>query len=942
MFIVQKRGFALPTILIASSVMMIVLVVAIQAVVATSGALQSQRLSLLAREASESGMAMARACLTQSDNVVTWTGKSLRPWTNCNGDIADSSWPCASAPNGDSRCWLVYQTDVRTSFTVPAPTTATDGRTRNITSTAVVEQIRASTGQAWRSTSYAGSAQSTPLNVSKISTGRDFACSLLTNAQLYCWGYNVQGVLGPSVDPNVSSPSRLDTTAAFAGRTITSISEGSFSANHMCAVASNEAYCWGGNIYGQLGDGSADGSFRTSPEPVKVASGGSEVMPANAVTEVVVGDSGSCAIASGRAYCWGDNTYGQLGNNNSSMTYSAKPVAVSMPAGTVTDISYTQHTVCAIMTARVYCWGNNQWNQIGDGTNANRYAATLVGGVIASRTATVVQTSHATTCTIASNEVYCWGIGGEGALGDGAASSSNVPLKVANGAGSSLNGKTPTKLSAGFHYNCALTSDGRVSCWGLNGAAAQLGTGSFGGNRNYPTEVSGLAAIGNATELSSANDKSCVVISASTYCWGSLYDGQRRFGVTTPTAVTDSSGPLNGKTINAVATGGPTSCATATDGTTACWGSNNNGTVGDGTTTNRTVPTAVTGGSFTGKTVSSITVGDNGACVIANAEFWCWGQNSAGKAGDGTQGDKLSAVRVSTAGVLSGKTPQRAAVSVGGVSCGVANGAPHCWGGYASAPRATLLGNNTLVQANGAYFTTTPVAVFQESGFLSGKTVTDMSNGTQLCVVASGVLYCWGTNDMGQLGINSASAGSSKPVAVLAEAGVLSGKTVTKVATGRQFGCAATSEPNVYCWGYNLDGQYGNNTRASSLKPVLVTTTGSSDLVGKTPTKLTAGKAHVCAVTTENKLYCWGYNALGQLGDGTNISRFTPMQVQGPLASLNVTDVSAQDYSTCAVASGKAYCWGSNDYGQVGNGTSQVSAAPSPGRSLKLPPFLTY
>jgi alpha-tubulin suppressor-like RCC1 family protein len=940
---VKKSGFALPTILIASFVMLAVLVVAVQSVVAIAMSLQSQHLNQLAKEASDSGIAMARACLKASDNQVTWVGSELRPWTDCSGNPINNSYTaCQTDSASSANCWVSYEDDVRATFTVPQPTIASDGRTKQINSNAVVQQIRSSTGLPWRTTNGSSRAQSGSLNVVRVSTSRSFACSLLDNGQLYCWGYNFQGSMGPSATSDISAPSRVDTAAAFSGKTITSITEGGFSAGHMCAVASNEAYCWGSNTYGQLGDGNGNGLFAMSPEPVKVANGTGEVMNGRVVTEVVTGDSGSCAIAGGRVYCWGDNTYGQLGNG-SAVAYSAKPVAVSgIPtSSTVTDISYYQHTVCAVASGTVYCWGWNQWLQVGDGTNTNRSTAVAVGGLLSGRTATVVQTSHATTCAIANNEVYCWGVGGEGALGNAANGDASTPVKVANGAGTALNGKIPTKLSAGFHYNCALTSEGRVYCWGLNGGSGALGRGTFGGTTNVPLEVSGLAAIGQATYISSSRGQSCVVIDASTYCWGELYDGQERLGVQSPTAVS-TSGVLSGKTITHIAAGGPSACATASDGVIGCWGSNNNGTLGNNSNTNSSVPVQVSQSSGLTGAASDISIGDNTVCALANGAFWCWGQNAAGKAGDGTQGDKLIPARVSTTGVLSGRTPQQILSPSGGVPCGVATGTTHCWGGYASAPRASLLGNNMIQQANGGYYSTTPVTVTQESGVLSGKTVTALSGNTQICALTSeGRVYCWGTNEMGQLGINTSSAGSSKPVAVYTETGVLAGKTVNAIANGTNFACVSTTEPNIYCWGYNFDGQFGNSSRESSLKPVLVTTSASA-LKGKAITKLSAGRSHVCALAG-TELYCWGYNALGQVGDGSNTTRYTPVRINGgAIGSAAVTDVSLNDYSTCAVANGRAYCWGSNDYGQVGNNASQLSASPTPTRSLRIPPLLQY
>ena len=950
---VKEGGFALPTVLIASAVMLIILVVVLQSVVSVTVSLQSQRMAQFSKEASSSGITMARACLVESENVVTWAGKELTPSTDCAGNTLYTSCNNATTAATDARCWVTLQGELRSTFSVPEPTIAADGKTKQIASNASVERVRSSTQTAWRTIRSTTRAQAGSLNVAQTAINSRFACSLTANSQVYCWGFDYQGGKGPNAPSNSSAPSRIDTAAVFEGKVITALAQGGATASHMCAIAGGEVYCWGSNTYGQLGDGNGDGMFAMSPDPVKVVNGTGEALNGKTVTEVTVGDNNTCAIASSRAYCWGSNAVGQLGNNNSAMAYSAKPVAVSgMGTNNVTDISNTQDTSCAVANAEAYCWGWGVYGQIGDNATVNRYAAVKInGGALSGKTVTGVQTGHAVSCAIANTgttvigEVYCWGQNGEGAVGYATSGDSLVPAKVVNGSGTALYGQRVLAVSGGYHLTCAVTSDGttdnKVICWGYNGTVGQLGRGIYGGSNYAPAEVPGLPA-GPITSLATGSDRTCVVIAASTYCWGAVYDGQVRYGVQTPTAVS-TSGVLSGKTINHIAAGGPTSCASATDGVVACWGSNIDGTVGDGTKINRLLPVA--SGSFSGKTISDLSVGERSACTVASGEFWCWGQNIAGKLGNGAWGNPETVpVKVDKSGVLAGKTAQLVTVpSSVGVSCGVATNKAYCWGGYTAIPSASALGNNLIVQSTGSYATLSPVSVYEETGVLtSSSTITDISANGVVCVIANaGSVYCWGVNQMGQLGANSSSVGSSKPYPVLKETGVLAGKTASKVAVGANSVCVSTTEPNIYCWGYNYNGQFGDGTRVTSLKPVLMTNS-DSPLKGKTITKLSAGSSHACAATSTNEVYCWGSNALGQVGDGTNTTRYYPVQVQGPLVGKTITDLYANVNNTCAVASGKAYCWGSNDYGQIGDGTSQVSASASATKSLSIPPFLQY
>ncbi|MEZ5157228.1 MAG: hypothetical protein R2687_00175 [Candidatus Nanopelagicales bacterium] len=208
-----------------------------------------------------------------------------------------------------------------------------------------------------------------------------------------------------------------------------------------------------------------------------------------------------------------------------------------------------------------------------------------------------------------------------------------------------------------------------------------------------------------------------------------------------------------------------------------------------------------------------------------------------------------------------------------------------------------------------------PVAV-GTSGVLAGRTVTGVSGGFRFsCAVADGRAYCWGTNYAGQLGNNSTTT-SNVPVAV-DTSGVLAGRTVSAIAAGGNHLCAL-ADGRAYCWGDNREGQLGNNSTTTLNVPVAVDTSGV--LAGKTVTAIAAGDRHTCAVA-DGQMYCWGYNYAGQLGDRSSTNSTVPVAVDtsGVLTGKAVTAIAAGFLHTCAVADGRAYCWGSNDYGQLGN-----------------------
>ncbi|MEX2222042.1 MAG: hypothetical protein WEG40_09610, partial [Candidatus Rokuibacteriota bacterium] len=202
--------------------------------------------------------------------------------------------------------------------------------------------------------------------------------------------------------------------------------------------------------------------------------------------------------------------------------------------------------------------------------------------------------------------------------------------------------------------------------------------------------------------------------------------------------------------------------------------------------------------------------------------------------------------------------------------------------------------------------------------------------------------YCWGHNGYGQLG-DGTTTNHTTPVQVATGQGLNHG-TITHISAGGEHTCALTAAVlsiggDAYCWGRNLSGQLGDGTTTDRTTPVRVA--AGQGLTPGAITHITTGGDHTCALTTEagtvaDHAYCWGRGG-GQLGDGTGNSHSTPVEVapgQG-LTPGTITSISAGGFHTCAVAdSGDAYCWGYNDFGQLGNGSTSNLGAYTPVRVL--------
>lgn len=288
------------------------------------------------------------------------------------------------------------------------------------------------------------------LAFSDMAAGTHFTCGTTTDQTAFCWGLNEEGQLGIG---GASTGGHPDPRPVSGGHSFASVTAG---AAHACALTPRgEAYCWGRNDDGQLGDGTR--VPRPAPVPVNT-----DVR----FTALAAGDRHTCGIATtGQGYCWGSNDSRQLGIESSRSPRRPTPIADDRPLAGIT--AGEAHSCMRTAAGEPYCWGRNSDGQVGDGTTGTRPAPTrvLVDEPVLGVTAGALHS-----CALGqSGRTYCWGWNGYRQMGnaDYTALERPRPIRVRSS-------RQYVTIEGGWLHSCAITAAGATHCWGYNGAG-QIG-----------------------------------------------------------------------------------------------------------------------------------------------------------------------------------------------------------------------------------------------------------------------------------------------------------------------------------------------------------------------------------------------------------------------------------------------------------------------------------
>ena len=720
-----------------------------------------------------------------------------------------------------------------------------------------------------------------------------YSLGITTTGQLYGWGFNNSGQVGINTTTTVSSP------VLVSGPASTSWSFIAAGQSYSGAITSTGAlYMWGDNTYGNLGDGTTVAKI----SPIKIGTSSWSFIDLGA--EVTHGID-----SAGRLFGWGYNLDGGVGINTT--TTVSSPVLVSGPASTSWKaVSNYLSTLAITINGVLYGWGqNNNTTNGGAPGNGRTGGGSISSPVLVSGPAGASWTAISLNGT---NPDTAFGITTTGALygwGDNIIQNA-LPVNNYINSPVQVGVSSWTAVAAGGSHSIGITTAGVLYGWGYN-TSGQVGINSLT-TVSSPVLVSGPTSTSWSTIAAGTFHSIGITSTGKLYTWGLNTAGQ--LGINSlPNAVSSPvvvSGPA-GASWSTIAAGAFHSLGITTAGILYGWGINTAGQLGINSLTTVSSPVVVAPpiGQYSWKQVSAANKYSGAAvpayhtlAIRSDGTLYGWGLNTSGQVGINSLTNVSSPVLVSGPAGASWS----AVAAGGGHSLGITTaGILYAWGDGTYGELGTAGGGTK----------SSPVLV---SGPASTSWVA-ISAGQyhSLAITSTGLLYGWGLNGYGEVGVNSTTQINS-PILVSGPAST----SWVAISAGGGFSLGITSTGKLYAWGTNAQSQLGNlSATGNKSSPVLV-----SGPTGASWSTIAAGESHSLAITTTGQLYAWGNQNYGELGNnlGTTNSS-SPVLVSGPTGASWSTIAAGYYQSAAITTTGQLYAWGLNSSGEVGIGSTTAS-----------------
>jgi alpha-tubulin suppressor-like RCC1 family protein len=781
-----------------------------------------------------------------------------------------------------------------------------------------------------------------------LAAGQGHSIVLGPDGSLLTWGENQDGQLGDGTRLTRSAPSPLNGLRGFAA-----VAAGG---SHTLALKGGVVWTWGDNRRGQLGVPEVEGALVPVP-----------LMDLTDVVAISAGETHSIAVRKdGKLWTWGDDRWGQLG-----VRAQPSPSVPSRMLG-LTEVRVAsaggRHSLALLSDASVWGWGSNAEGQIGEAGGIERVPPTRVGG-LPGATAIAAGGRHSLAISV-EGQVWSWGSNQYGQLGDAWSSARATPGVVG--------GLSEVKaISAGGGHSLALRQDGSVWSWGDN-RAGQLGDPSRT-ESSVPLYVSGLPEI--IAIAAGATHSIAIAKDGTIWTWGGGTEGELEEAAR-PRQIRpqDEPPPDIGKanvatpTYNPVAgtysPGNPTpdrlnvtvSCSTAgatiyytTDGVdpSQTYPPPNGQTIASGSSVSLfqsltlkakafkagSNPSGINTGIYTLKvgipgitpaagtyltpqtvTLSTVTPGadirytTNGTDPTTSSTLYTAPFQV-------TLTSTVKAKGFKAVWTASDTATAAYTINYGSVSAGLLHSIALTPGGVVWA-----WGKNTQGQVGIGSVVSPQVSPVQVTAINSVKAIAG-GGGHTLVLKTNGEVWGWGENGQGQLGDKSFTTPRLAPVkAIFGNGG---GTLMAAIATGENHGLALTPAGAVWTWGLNTFGQLGRNGTTTTNTPAAIS--GLSNIIA-----IAAGRNHSFALRNDGALFAWGKNNVGQVGTGSCCAnQLTPVQAAGTLGFI-VGVTGGFEHSLAIKSDGTVWGWGSNVSGQLGNNTSGTPPQLGPVQATAL------
>jgi len=746
----------------------------------------------------------------------------------------------------------------------------------------------------------------------------DMHGSILTmDRRIITWGINSSGQLGDGT--TVNKKYLIDITDHFELLEEETMIDVALGYEFSAALTSNgRLFLWGDNFDGQLGIGSATDSY----VPVEITNQ-FELIGEETIIKIDLGLHHCLALTSNdRIFAWGYNFYGQLGDGTMINKNIPTDITSSFSFNEnekVKDVSLGAYYSTVLTTdGRIFTWGTNMYGQLGDGTNIDKHTPVdITSNFVLTENEEIIQISmngYVSSAITSEGRIFTWGWNIFGQLGDNTFVNKNVPTEITANF-SLIEDETITNIWLGVHHSSALSSNNKVFVWGNNGYG-QLGDGTLI-NKSIPIEITSffdLLENEKVTELSlSQFNSSALTNNGRVFTWGS-----NAYGLLGNNTNIDSNIPINISIplkyflLKSLPFGYHTKIfpyIPTPDGYSySDW--------------------------YADEELTTLYVfnrmPEENLLLYSHKDPIDYLINYQLNGGTNHPDNPLTYTVLSKDFIL--KDPIKTGYTFLG------------W--YTDEEFNELFSNDSLSFGEITLYakwlinsyTITYVLIEKEDENIYidlnyGEKIQQMSLGGRFSAIITtdGRLLIWGDNDFGQLG-DGTTINKLTPIDITDQFNLEPNEKIISISLGASISSAITSSNRVFTWGRNLYGELGDGTTEHRFTPVDITE--NFDLAPEEIiTQIFLGWENGSAISSLGRVFTWGLNNHGQLGDGTTSSKLIPTDITSQFdLNLDETVISialAWLHSSAITSSGRIFTWGSNSYGQLGDGTTSTKLIPT-------------